>query len=192
MQDVKILKLTLAAMFAALSFICFSYLRIEIPMGMGLPGKIYVGSAFVMLSAFILGPRYGALTGAVGLTLGDILVGYVTSAPPTFVAKFILGAVAGIVAHPMLHLPKAGSKKQRVFTCVAAGLACSMVNVLTEPVIRWAFKVYVLGLPEPVAYASAINCAISMAINSLPSIAVATVLYGAAQSTVLKDRKLYE
>ena len=45
MQEQQIKKLTLAGMFAALAFACFSYLRIEIPMGLGLTGKIYVGHA---------------------------------------------------------------------------------------------------------------------------------------------------
>ena len=77
-------KLTLASMFAAMAFVCFAYLRIEIPMGGGMTGKIYIGHAFIILSALLLGGKYGALTGAVGLTLADILAGYMTSAPPTF------------------------------------------------------------------------------------------------------------
>lgn len=90
MQKEKITKLTLAGMFAAMAFICFAYLRIEIPMGLGLTGKVYIGHTFIILSAILLGAKFGALTGAVGLSLADILAGYVTSAPPTFLAKFIL------------------------------------------------------------------------------------------------------
>lgn len=82
MQEQQIKKLTLAGMFAALAFACFSYLRIEIPMGLGLTGKIYVGHAFILLSALVLGAKYGALSGAIGLALADLLAGYTTSAPP--------------------------------------------------------------------------------------------------------------
>ena len=39
MQKEKITKLTLAGMFAAMAFICFAYLRIAIPMGLGLTGN---------------------------------------------------------------------------------------------------------------------------------------------------------
>ena len=49
MTKEQVHKLTLAGLFAAMAFACFSYLRIEIPMGMGLTGKIYVGHAFIML-----------------------------------------------------------------------------------------------------------------------------------------------
>ena len=91
MTKEQVHKLTLAGLFAAMAFACFSYLRIEIPMGMGLTGKIYVGHAFIMVSALLLGAKYGALSGAVGLFLADVLAGYTTSAPPTFLAKFLLG-----------------------------------------------------------------------------------------------------
>ena len=190
MRNEKLMKLTLAAMFAALAFICFTYFRIEIPMGGGLPGKIYVGAAFIMLSAFLLGGKYGGLTGAIGLTLGDILVGYATSAPPTFVSKFIFGLACAFMAHTILHISQAETRRQIYLRAAVSGLFGALVNVLTEPVIRWAFKVYVLGLPEPVAYLSAVNCAISMAINAIPSVFVATILYGIARTTVFQERDL--
>lgn len=79
MRNENLTKLTLAGMFAALAFCCFSYLRIEIPMGLGLTGKIYIGHAFIILSALVLGTKYGALSGAIGLTLADVLAGYTTS-----------------------------------------------------------------------------------------------------------------
>ncbi len=34
----------------------------------GMTGKIYIGHAFILLSALILGAKYGALTGAIGLS----------------------------------------------------------------------------------------------------------------------------
>ena len=58
MRNDNITRLTLAGMFAALAFVCFTYLRIEIPMGGGMTGKIYIGHAFILLSALILGAKY--------------------------------------------------------------------------------------------------------------------------------------
>ena len=103
MQKEKISRLTMAGMFAAMAFICFAYLRIDIPMGMGLTGKVYVGHAFIILSAILLGAKYGALTGALGLSLADILAGYVLSAPPTFLAKFILGAATAFFVRQIVN-----------------------------------------------------------------------------------------
>lgn len=189
MRNSNIMKLTLAGMFAALAFICFTYLRIEIPMGGGMTGKIYIGHAFIILSALVLNAKYGALTGAIGLSLADILAGYTTSAPPTFMSKFLLGFTVAFVAHTLFNLSNADEAKANRIIVVAA-IFGSVVNVITEPLIRYFFKVYVLGIAEPLAYLSAINCAISMAVSAVPSVILAAILYKALERSVLKNYKL--
>ena len=184
MRNDNITRLTLAGMFAALAFVCFTYLRIEIPMGGGMTGKIYIGHAFILLSALILGAKYGALTGAIGLSLADILAGYTTSAPPTFLAKFLLGLAVAFIAHKVFNLAAADDKK----ATKAAVFGC-LVNVITEPLIRYGFKVFVLGLPHQIAYLSAINCAVSMAVSAVPSVILAVFLYKAVQHSILKSYK---
>ena len=189
MRDNKITKLTLAGMFAALAFCCFSYLRIEVPMGLGLTGKIYIGHAFIILSALVVGAKYGALSGAIGLTLADVLAGYTTSAPPTFAAKFILGWSVAFLAHSVMHLRDAApDKKDRIV--VAAAVGGSVVNVGTEPLIRFSFKYFVLGYARQVAYVSALNCAVSMALSAIPSVLVAVVLYKVLQRGALRNMGL--
>ena len=178
LQEQQIRKLTLAGMFAALAFACFSYLRIEIPMGMGLTGKIYVGHAFILLSALVLGARYGALSGAIGLALADLLAGYTTSAPPTFLAKFLLGWSTAWAAQHLCHLDRLTEDR------ALASIFGSMVNVITEPLIRYSFKVFILGLPQPIAYVSAINCAVSMAVSNVVSVVLAVVLYRVMEKSI--------
>ena len=177
MQKEKITKLTLAGMFAAMAFICFAYLRIEIPMGLGLTGKVYIGHTFIILSAIILGAKFGALTGAVGLSLADILAGYVTSAPPTFLAKFILGAATAFFARQFFAVRQRDTAGREVTAVLLAGIAGSLINVITEPLIRYVFKYYLLGYDQHIAYVSAMNCAVSMLVSAVPSVAVATLLY---------------
>lgn len=182
----ELTKFTLAGMFAAMAFVCFSYLRLEIPMGLGLTGKIYVGYTFIILAALMLGPKYGGLTGAVGLTLADVLAGYLTSAPPTFVAKFILGWAVGFLAHKIYHLPVEtdASKISRII--ITASVLGSLLNVATEPVLRYSFKYFILGIPHQIAYVSAINCAVSMAINNVVSTCLACFLYKTLPSSVVQ------
>lgn len=189
MRNDNITRLTLAGMFAALAFVCFTYLRIEIPMGGGMTGKIYIGHAFILLSALILGAKYGALTGAIGLSLADILAGYTTSALPTFLAKFLLGLAVAFIAHKVFNLAAADDKKAtKIVITIAAVFGC-LVNVITEPLIRYGFKVFVLGLPHQIAYLSAINCAVSMAVSAVPSVILAVFLYKAVQHSILKSYK---
>ena len=177
MQKEKVKKLTMAGMFAAMAFVCFVYLRIEIPMGMGLTGKVYIGHAFIILSAILLGSKYGALTGAVGLSLADILAGYVLSAPPTFVAKLILGAATALFARQIIGIMRIGTVEGQVRAVVLAGIGGCLVNVVTEPLIRYSFKYFVLGYDQHIAYVSSVNCAVSMLVSAVPSVAVAALLY---------------
>lgn len=173
-----IFRLTMAAMLASFAFICFSYLRIEIPMGGGMTGKIYVGHTVILLAGLLLGSKYGGFAGAIGLSLADILAGYVMSAPPTFVAKFIIGFACGFLAHNVMNISRVtDSKRLYIVSSMAAGGAM-VLNVLTEPVIRYVFKVYVLGYAEQVAYISSVNCAVSMLISAIPSLILAVFLYG--------------
>ena len=132
MRNDNITRLTLAGMFAALAFVCFTYLRIEIPMGGGMTGKIYIGHAFILLSALILGAKYGALTGAIGLSLADILAGYTTSAPPTFLAKFLLGLAVAFIAHKVFNLAAADDKKATKIVTIAAVFVFRMITARTD------------------------------------------------------------
>lgn len=184
LQEQQIRKLTLAGMFAALAFACFSYLRIEIPMGLGLTGKIYVGHAFILLSALVLGARYGALSGAIGLALADLLAGYTTSAPPTFLAKFLLGWSTAWAAQHLCRLDRLTEDRARLRAAALASIFGSLVNVVTEPLIRYSFKVFVLGLPQQIAWVSAINCAVSMAVSNVVSVVLAVVLYRVMEKSI--------
>ncbi|MEG1727585.1 MAG: ECF transporter S component [Acidaminococcaceae bacterium] len=183
-------KLTLAAMFAAMACICFAYLRIEIPMGGGMTGKIYIGHSFIILSALLLGTKYGALTGAIGLTIADILAGYVTSAPPTFVSKFILGWSVALVAHTVFKITTLTEEKQILKLTMLAAITGTLVCLITEPLIRYSFKVYILGYHPQVAYLSALNCALAAALSAIPDIIISTLLYKTARLNIRDYRHL--
>ena len=60
----------------------------------------------------------------------------------------------------------------------------SIVNVITEPLIRYSFKVSILGLPQQVAYVSAVNCAVSMAVSNVVSVVLAVVLYRVMEKSI--------
>ena len=190
MKHEQITKLTLAGLFAAMAFCCFSYLRIEVPMGLGMTGKIYIGHAFILLSAVLLGARYGALSGAVGLTLADVLAGYTTSAPPTFLAKFILGWSAAFIAYKVFDLASASSDKAETRIVTFACIGACLVNVLTEPLLRYSFKYFMLGYAQQVAFVSAVNCAVSMAVSAIPSVFAAVLLYKVLQRSALRHLRL--
>ena len=98
-------KLAQTAIFAALSYVAFAFLQIKIPVPGGDATSIHAGNAFCALAALILGGGYGGLAGAIGMTIGDLLDPiYIVGAPKTFILKFAIGLIVGLVAVSYTHL----------------------------------------------------------------------------------------
>lgn len=76
--------LVMAALFAALSCVATSIIRIPTP---GTGGYIHPGDAIVILSGVFLGPVYGLFAGGIGSALSDFIGGYFVYVPITFVIK---------------------------------------------------------------------------------------------------------
>ena len=85
MTNAKTRKLVFTAMFAVINYVAFTYGKITIPVTAGTSTAIHIANAVVVLSAWFLGPIYGGLSGAVGLSIADVFdPRYITSAPKTF------------------------------------------------------------------------------------------------------------
>ena len=63
--------LTLAAIFAALCYVGFTYLRIDIPVGTE-KTAFHLGNVFCVLAALFVGGFWGGMAGAIGMTLADL------------------------------------------------------------------------------------------------------------------------
>ena len=83
-MNTSLKKIVMAALFAALA--CAATMSIRIPTP-GTGGYIHPGDAIVILSGVVLGPVWGLLAGGIGSALADLLGGYLTYVPITFVIK---------------------------------------------------------------------------------------------------------
>ena len=88
--------LVLVSVMAALCFVGTYFLRIEIPTPLG-KTILHLGDVFCLLAALLFGPMIGGLSGAVGMTIFDMLGGYMTTSPFTFVFKFVEGFLCGAI-----------------------------------------------------------------------------------------------
>lgn len=91
-QDLKIRKLTLTGLMIAFTFIAGSIIKIPT-----LNGMIQLGDCMVLLSAVLLGKKYGFFAAATGMVLVDILGGYVIWAPFTFIIKGLVALTVSII-----------------------------------------------------------------------------------------------
>ena len=86
----KLQKLVLAALFAALTAVMTTVIRIPSPMS----GYVNLGDCAVLLSAWILGPGLGCAAAGIGSMLSDLL-GYPLYAPGTLAVKGLMALAAG-------------------------------------------------------------------------------------------------
>ncbi len=86
-------KLVISSLFAALC--CVATMVIQIPMTAN--GYVNLGDCVVLLSAWMLGPFYGAAAAGIGSMLADIFSGYAVYAAPTFIIKGTMALIAGLM-----------------------------------------------------------------------------------------------
>lgn len=183
-SDVK--RLAAAGLMAALCYIGFAFLKIDIPVG---PEKtaFHFGNVFCVLAALLLGGYWGGLAGAIGMTIGDLTTSYVTSAPKTFLLKLCIGLTVGFVAHKIFRLGQEHSKKYitgvTIFSCV-----CGMVfNLVADPLVGYFYKMYLLGVPQDISAALAKISALTTGVNAVVAVIAASVFYLALRPALLKS-----
>ena len=90
-------KLTINAMCIALTFVATAFINIRLPI-MANGGLVHLGNVPLFLSAILFGKKTGAVAGAFGMGLFDLLSGWTAWAPFTFIIVGIMGYVVGSIA----------------------------------------------------------------------------------------------
>ena len=183
-------KLCMAALFAALCYIGFTYCKIDLQVGTE-KTAFHLGNVFCVLAALFLGGFWGGMAGAVGMTIADLTTAYVTSAPKTFVLKLCIGLITGLIAHKVFHLSRDGQRRIALPVATVISCACGMAfNLVADPVVGYFYKTYVLGVPQNVASVWAKMGAVTTAVNAVVAVIAATVLYLALRPALKRSKLL--
>lgn len=92
--------LVINALFIALTFVATMFINIRLPL-MGQGGLIHLGNIPLFLAAMIYGKKTGALAGAFGMGLFDLISGWTAWAPFTFIIVGYMGFTAGLINEKM-------------------------------------------------------------------------------------------
>ncbi len=191
-KSVGIRTMTLAALFAALCYIGFTYCRIDIPVGSE-KTAFHLGNVFCVLSVLFLGAFWGGMAGAIGLTLADLTTAYVTSAPKTFLMKLTIGLIVGVVAHRVFHLSQDRQRKIPLSAATVLSCAAGMgFNMIADPVVGYFYKMYVLGIPQTAASIWVKMGAVTTAVNAVLAVIAASVFYLALRKSLKRTGLLPE
>lgn len=82
------------ALMIALIFVCTYTVKIPNP---ATGGYTHLGDCMAFLSVLLLGKKDGALCAGLGAALSDLLTGAAIWVLPTFVIKFIMGWIMGVI-----------------------------------------------------------------------------------------------
>lgn len=167
-------KIALIGAFAALSYIGFQFLRIDVPVG---PAKtaFHFGNVFIMVAAIFLGGLSGGLAGAIGMTIADLTSGYATSAPATFILKLCIGLIVGWVAKK-LKLDQEKDKKKWSLKVLGATAAGSVFNIIADPIVRYLINKAIYGLDADIAAKFAALASITTIVNGILACVLGTLI----------------
>ena len=93
----KTLDLIMTSMLVALVFLSTFFLNIKLPISVN-GGLVHLGTAMLFIASILFGPKKGALAGAIGMGLFDLVGGWLLWAPITIVARGLQGFIVGKIA----------------------------------------------------------------------------------------------
>lgn len=186
MKNSKTMKIVLTGLFAALSYVVFTFLQIKITLPGGDATSIHLGNAICVLGALIIGGMCGGLGGAIGMTIGDLFDPvYILYAPKTFILKFCIGMITGFVAHRLGKINQKTEKNKILCWTILAAVSGLLFNVIFDPLVGYFYKLLILG--KPAAELVLTWNIISTSINAVTSTIVSVVVYMAMRPTLLKS-----
>lgn len=185
MRNEHVYKLVMTGLMAALSYVVFTFLQIKINLPGGDATSIHLGNAVCVLGALLLGGVYGGIGGAIGMTIGDLFDPvYVAYAPKTFLLKFCIGLITGLIAHKLGKLSTEKDNHKVLLFTVLAACGGLLFNVIFDPLIGYYYKLLILGKPAA-ELTLAWNIA-STSINAITSAIVSVIVYMALRPALKK------
>lgn len=183
MKNKKLSFIIAVGLMAALCYVG-NYLQIKIPNGV-LITRVHLGNSMCLLAGILFGGPIGGLASGIGAALYDLFDPiYIISAPFTFLSKFAMGYVAGMIAKSAKRLAS-----ETVHMSVAA-----VLGQLTY-IVLYLSKTYItqiiLGYEVETALAAVGTNAITSTINAVLAVIISVPLYFALKKplsiTYFKD-----
>lgn len=176
MLDSRTFRIATTALMAALAYILFTFLQIKIPTPGGVT-SFHLGNTFCVLAALLLGGIPGGIAGAIGMGIGDLLdPTYVLYAPKTFLLKFMIGLITGLLAHKVFHIQKR-TGRSLVIGVILSTAGGMLFNVIAEPLVGYVYTTVFFGASAEAAKALASWNFITTNVNAILAIIISSVIY---------------
>ncbi|WP_138205481.1 ECF transporter S component [Haloimpatiens lingqiaonensis] len=94
----KLKDMVISALLIALVFVATRFINIRLPIAVN-GGLIHLGNAMLFVAAIVFGGKKGAIAGAFGMGLFDLLSEWAIWAPATFIIRGVMGYIIGNMAN---------------------------------------------------------------------------------------------
>lgn len=147
--------------------------------------RLHLGNVMCLLSAFILGPVYGGLAAGIGSGAFDLTNPlYVPTAPFTFVFKFMLAFVCGLIAW------RKGKNAEDIKTNVVAGIAGIMTYIILYLTRNIIVDLYFKNIALELTIANALYRLLFSTINGVIAVMASVPLAKAVKSALRQSNFL--
>lgn len=160
-----------------------TFLGVLVPVG-GTNTMLHLGNIACLLSGILLGPLYGGLAAAIGSLVFDMLSPmHIASAPFTFIFKFIMVFVCGIISH---NNDRNG--KNQFYNTIGT-ITGSLIYILLRTIKAFIINKYFLGMETTTAIILTLNGTLLSLIKTV-FVVIAVFLLVPLIQEKLKTRKL--
>lgn len=169
-KNISINEICLVGLMAAAVYVASAFIQIPIPTAID-NTRIHMGNVMCLLSGLLLGPVWGGMAAGIGSMFFDLTnPAYVTSAPFTFVFKFLMAWICGMIA---LGKDRQGINFRRSLIGGIVGNGTYVVLYLGKGFIE---NYFFLHMPVEGVVASTIQKGIVSSANAVIAVAVAVPL----------------
>lgn len=169
MKNNKTKKITIVGLLTALVFVS-NYISIPIPTGFGVT-RVHIANGICILAAMLVGPLWGGLAAGLGSMFYDFTnPAYIAGSPITFIFKFTMAAVAGLIVHSKGAKAK-DSTKNIIGTVVGA-----LTYVCLYLIKSYITQRYVAGIPHEAVMVTVKTKAAASLANAAIGVIIALVL----------------
>ncbi|HIS67855.1 MAG TPA: ECF transporter S component [Candidatus Gallacutalibacter stercoravium] len=169
-KHATIFQVALTGMMAALVFVATMFIKVDIPLPTG-KTMLSLGNTMCVLSGLLLGPIYGGLAGGLGSFCYDLLDPvFISGAPITFLFKFAIGFVCGLIAY-------AGrGKTEFVLTRNIVAAVCGAVAYMILYLGKSYFELIISGSAAQAALVAIVPKIAASSLNALAAVVIAVPL----------------
>lgn len=174
MNDNKVKNLVITAFFTAITFLGIQAFRIPLPAAVGTP-FLHFGHIFVVMGLLLQGGKRGAVSGTLGLTIFDMLNGYMQDAPKTFVETALKCLIVGAI-FAVLKKKADGNKKKEYGAAVICAVLYGCINIIMEFIMS-TIAMMMMGSGLAAAAAGAFTSLPATVINAVFMVVAIAILY---------------